>query len=44
MDLPPVPGFYSRPATLVDIVTQSVARALDLFDIDPLIVKRWKEP
>lgn len=41
--MPPVPGFYHRPRSIDDIVNQSVGRALDLFGIDPLIVKRWKE-
>ncbi|WP_332712771.1 UbiX family flavin prenyltransferase [Pelagibacterium mangrovi] len=41
--MPPVPGFYSLPQTIDDIVTQSVGRALDLFDIDTSLVKRWKE-
>jgi flavin prenyltransferase len=39
--LPPVPGFYSLPATVEDIVDQSVGRALDLFDIETELVKRW---
>ncbi len=41
--MPPVPAFYSRPATLDDMVTQSVGRCLDLFDIHLPIVKRWTE-
>jgi 4-hydroxy-3-polyprenylbenzoate decarboxylase len=41
--LPPVPGFYSLPATVQDIVDQSVGRALDLFDIETDLVKRWGE-
>lgn len=41
--MPPVPGFYNLPQTIDDIVTQSVGRALDLFDIDISLVKRWKE-
>ncbi len=41
--MPPVPAFYHRPKTLDDIVNQSVGRALDLFDIDLKVVKRWKE-
>ncbi|MDX1735000.1 MAG: UbiX family flavin prenyltransferase [Halioglobus sp.] len=38
---PPVPAFYSRPETLDDVVTQSVGRALDLFDLDVAQVRRW---
>jgi len=41
--MPPVPGFYSRPRSIDDIVTQTVGRALDLFDIDARVVKRWQE-
>lgn len=41
--MPPVPAFYSRPATLDDVVTQSVGRCLDLFDIHLPVVKRWME-
>jgi 4-hydroxy-3-polyprenylbenzoate decarboxylase len=41
--MPPVPGFYHKPQTVDDIVTQTVGRALDLFGIDAHIVKRWKE-
>lgn len=40
---PPVPAFYSRPQTLDDIVSHSVGRVLDLFDIDAGIVRRWRE-
>ena len=42
--MPPVPGFYSRPKTVDDIVDQSVGRALDLFGIDAGVVARWTEP
>jgi 4-hydroxy-3-polyprenylbenzoate decarboxylase len=38
---PPVPAFYHRPQTVDDIVDQTVGRALDLFDIDTGLVKRW---
>lgn len=41
--MPPVPAFYSRPVTLDDMVTQSVGRCLDLFNIRLPIVKRWTE-
>ena len=42
--MPPVPAFYSRPATVDDIVDHTVGRALDLFGIDHALVRRWKEP
>jgi len=40
---PPVPAFYSEPETLDDMVTQTVARALDLFGLDAPEAKRWGE-
>jgi flavin prenyltransferase len=40
--MPPVPAFYHRPRTIDDVINQTVGRALDLFDIDPGIVKRWR--
>jgi 4-hydroxy-3-polyprenylbenzoate decarboxylase len=39
--MPPVPAFYSRPATVQDIVDQTVGRALDLFDLDAPGLHRW---
>lgn len=41
--MPPVPGFYHRPRSVADIVTQTVGRALDLFGIDARVVKRWQD-
>lgn len=41
--MPPVPAFYAQPRTIDDIVNQSVGRALDLFDIELPLVRRWKE-
>jgi 4-hydroxy-3-polyprenylbenzoate decarboxylase len=41
--MPPVPAFYHRPQTIDDIVNQTVGRALDLFDINLPVVKRWKD-
>ena len=39
---PPVPAFYARPETLDDMVTQSVGRVLDLFDLESEHVRRWQ--
>jgi 4-hydroxy-3-polyprenylbenzoate decarboxylase len=39
--MPPVPAFYALPSTLDDVVTQTVARALELLDISVPDVKRW---
>jgi flavin prenyltransferase len=41
--MPPVPAFYTRPASLDDIVNHSVGRALDLFGLDTKLVRRWGE-
>lgn len=41
--MPPVPAFYTRPATVDDIVRHSVGRALDLFGIGNDMVSRWGE-
>lgn len=38
---PPMPAFYARPQTIDDLVNHSVARVLDLFDIDTQGIKRW---
>ncbi|TWS96810.1 UbiX family flavin prenyltransferase [Reyranella sp. CPCC 100927] len=40
---PPLPAFYNRPQTIEDIVNHTAGRVLDLFDIDPGVVKRWGE-
>ncbi len=40
---PPVPAFYTKPETVDDIVTQSVARVLDLFGIEAGETRRWGE-
>lgn len=40
---PPVPAFYSNPATLDEMVTHTVGRVLDLFDIAVPGMRRWGE-
>lgn len=39
---PPVPAFYAQPESLEAMVTQTVGRMLDLFDVDSGQVRRWK--
>jgi len=39
---PPVPALYQRPQTVDEIITHSVARALDLFGLETSI-PRWGE-
>ena len=41
--MPPVPAFYARPASLEEIVDQSLGRALDLFGLDAGVMRRWGE-
>jgi flavin prenyltransferase len=38
---PPLPAFYAKPASIADMVDQSVGRALDLFGLDWSAVRRW---
>ena len=40
---PPVPAFYSRPTSREDMVDHTVGRALDMFDIESGVVRRWKQ-
>ncbi|TSD57047.1 UbiX family flavin prenyltransferase [Variovorax sp. KBS0712] len=40
---PPVPAFYTRPQSLDDVVSHTVGRVLDLFDIDFGGTHRWRE-
>ena len=40
---PPLPAFYAKPATIEEMVDQSVGRALDLFGLAWRPVKRWGE-
>jgi 4-hydroxy-3-polyprenylbenzoate decarboxylase len=39
--MPPVPAFYARPESIAEMIDHTVARALDLFDIDAGLASRW---
>jgi 4-hydroxy-3-polyprenylbenzoate decarboxylase len=41
--LPPIPAFYNRPKTIADIVDHTVGKALDLFEIQHQLFRRWRE-
>lgn len=41
---PPMPAFYTRPQTVIDIVDHSVDRVLDLLGIPDPDAKRWDGP
>jgi len=41
--LPPVPGFYTKPKTIDEIVDHTVGKCLDQFDIEHNLYKRWGE-
>jgi 4-hydroxy-3-polyprenylbenzoate decarboxylase len=38
---PPVPAFYSKPATLDAMIDHTIGRVLDLFDLEAGLVDRW---
>jgi 4-hydroxy-3-polyprenylbenzoate decarboxylase len=39
--MPPVPAFYHGPQTIQDIVDHTVGKALDLFQIEHSLYRRW---
>lgn len=39
--MPPVPAFYTKPQSIMELVDHTVGRVLDLFSIDNTLVKRW---
>jgi 4-hydroxy-3-polyprenylbenzoate decarboxylase len=40
--LPPMPAYYHMPKTIDDIINQTVGKALDQFNIDHQLFKRWQ--
>jgi 4-hydroxy-3-polyprenylbenzoate decarboxylase len=38
---PPLPALYAKPASIMEMVDQSVGRALDLFGLEWDAVRRW---
>ena len=40
--LPAMPGFYQRPETMDDLIDHVVGKALDLFNIEHKLYKRWR--
>lgn len=41
---PPVPGFYHKPQTVMDLVDHSVERVLDLLGLPDDAARRWEGP
>jgi 4-hydroxy-3-polyprenylbenzoate decarboxylase len=39
--LPPMPAFYHRPQTIMDLVHQSIGKALDQVGIEHDLFRRW---
>jgi 4-hydroxy-3-polyprenylbenzoate decarboxylase len=39
---PPIPGFYNRPETVMDLVDHSVDRVMDLLGLPDERVRRWE--
>lgn len=40
--LPPVPGFYTRPKTIGNIIDHTVTKVLDQFGIEADLIDRWE--
>jgi 4-hydroxy-3-polyprenylbenzoate decarboxylase len=39
---PPLPALYQKPASIDEMISQSAARVLDLFDIEVESIQRWQ--
>lgn len=40
--LPPVPGFYTRPATIEQLVDHTITKVLDQLGLDASLIERWQ--
>jgi flavin prenyltransferase len=40
--LPPVPGFYTRPSTIAEVVDHTITKILDQFGLDASLIARWE--
>ena len=41
---PPIPGFYHKPATVMELVDSSVERVMDLLGLPASDARRWRGP
>jgi 4-hydroxy-3-polyprenylbenzoate decarboxylase len=39
---PPLPAFYNRPASIDEMVDETIARVLDMFSLGPALTTSWK--
>jgi 4-hydroxy-3-polyprenylbenzoate decarboxylase len=39
---PPLPAFYNRPASIDEMVDETLARVLDMFSLGPALATSWK--
>ena len=42
--VPPIPGFYTKPKTVDDIVNHAVGKALDALGVSNELFRRWQGP
>jgi flavin prenyltransferase len=40
--LPPVPGFYTRPSTIEQVVDHTITKVLDQFGLEASLIDRWQ--
>ncbi|MGE0754336.1 MAG: UbiX family flavin prenyltransferase [Alphaproteobacteria bacterium] len=39
---PPVPAMYSKPVSIEDMISHTIGRILDVFEVDHTLVSRWQ--